>query len=39
VNAVIDLLRAELELVMKQAGTPWIGQITRDHVQLLCFPQ
>jgi isopentenyl diphosphate isomerase/L-lactate dehydrogenase-like FMN-dependent dehydrogenase len=34
VNAVIDLLRAELELVMKQAGTPSIGQITRDHVQL-----
>jgi hypothetical protein len=27
-------MRAELELVMKQAGTPSIGQITRDHVQL-----
>lgn len=32
VKAVIDLLRAELELVMRQAGTPSLGRITRNHI-------
>jgi isopentenyl diphosphate isomerase/L-lactate dehydrogenase-like FMN-dependent dehydrogenase len=32
VQAVIDLLRAELALVMRQAGAPSIGRITRQHV-------
>ena len=32
VEKVLDILRAELSLIMKQAGTPTIGSITKDHV-------
>lgn len=32
VEAVLDILRRELQMVMRQAGTPSIAQITRRHV-------
>jgi len=32
VEAVLDVLRRELQIVMRQAGTTTIGQITRAHV-------
>jgi 4-hydroxymandelate oxidase len=32
VEAVLAILRKELEIVMRQAGTPSVGQITRDHL-------
>lgn len=32
VAAVLDILRRELQMVMRQAGTPSIGKITRRHV-------
>jgi isopentenyl diphosphate isomerase/L-lactate dehydrogenase-like FMN-dependent dehydrogenase len=32
VEAVLDILRRELQIVMRQAGTTTIGQITRAHV-------
>jgi isopentenyl diphosphate isomerase/L-lactate dehydrogenase-like FMN-dependent dehydrogenase len=32
VAAVLDILRRELQMVMRQAGTPSIAQITRRHV-------
>ena len=31
-EAVLDLLRAELEMTMRQAGTTRIDQITRDYI-------
>lgn len=33
VEAVVKLLRAELNLVMRQAGAPSVGQISRSHVR------
>ncbi|MCP4089217.1 MAG: alpha-hydroxy-acid oxidizing protein [Gammaproteobacteria bacterium] len=33
VESVLDMLRAELQLIMKQAGTASIKNITRDYVQ------
>jgi isopentenyl diphosphate isomerase/L-lactate dehydrogenase-like FMN-dependent dehydrogenase len=33
VERVLELLRAELDLVMKQCGTPTIPQITPDHIK------
>ena len=32
VRAVLDLLRAELMMVMRQAGTPSIGKISSSHI-------
>jgi isopentenyl diphosphate isomerase/L-lactate dehydrogenase-like FMN-dependent dehydrogenase len=32
VAAVLDILRRELQMVMRQAGTPALAKITRDHV-------
>jgi 4-hydroxymandelate oxidase len=32
VAAVLDILRRELQMVMRQAGTPVLAKITRDHV-------
>jgi len=32
VEAVIDRLNRELEHIMRQAGTPTLANITRDHV-------
>jgi 4-hydroxymandelate oxidase len=32
VAAVLDILRRELQMVMRQAGTPALANITRDHV-------
>ncbi len=32
VQAVLDLLRAELMMVMRQAGTTSIGKISSDHI-------
>lgn len=32
VEAVLDILRRELELIMRYAGTPSVGKITRAHV-------
>jgi 4-hydroxymandelate oxidase len=34
VAAVLDILRRELQMVMRQAGTPSIAKITRRHVVL-----
>lgn len=32
VEAVLDILRRELQMVMRQAGTPSLAKITRRHV-------
>jgi len=32
VEAVIDILNRELQLIMRQAGTPRLASITREHV-------
>jgi isopentenyl diphosphate isomerase/L-lactate dehydrogenase-like FMN-dependent dehydrogenase len=32
VEAVIDILTRELQQIMRQAGTPTLANITRDHV-------
>lgn len=34
VTRVIDILRAELSLVMRECGSPTIAQITRSQVQI-----
>jgi len=32
VKAVLSILRRELQMVMRQAGTPAIGKITKAHI-------